>query len=59
MTQQEKPKTFGYLLKKGMAKENNLSIISQENLKVQETLAQKPTIRSHLLRFLQLINLIK
>jgi hypothetical protein len=58
MTQQEKPKTFGCLLKKAMAKKNNLSIISQENLKIQKTLAQKATIRSHLLRFLQLINLI-
>jgi len=59
MTQQQKPKTFGCLSRKAMAKENNLSIISQENLKVQKTLAQKLTIRSHLLRFLQLINLIK
>jgi hypothetical protein len=56
--QQEKPKTFGCILKKEMAKENNLLIIPQENLKVQKTLAQKPTIRSHLIRFLQLINLI-
>lgn len=58
MTQQEKPKTFGCRLKKAMAQENNLSVISQGNLKVQKTLTQKPTIRSHSFRFLQLINLI-